>query len=92
MVRIQVSEHRLVNIRRSSLCDNCYVHNCTSFNGSRITECLEFRPVLSVFLKCRECGRIYDPYRSLRSLNYELCPECNHLGRDAPAISFVCRE
>ncbi len=61
MVRIQVTEHRLVNIRRSSLCDNCCMHNCTSFNGSRITECLEFRPVLSVFLKCRECGRIYDP-------------------------------
>lgn len=92
MVRIQVTEHRLVNIRRSSLCDNCCVRNCTSFNGSRITECFEFRPVLSVFLKCRECGRIFDPYRSLRSLDYELCPECNHSGKGAPIISLVCRE
>ncbi len=92
MVRIQVTEHRLVNIRRSSLCDNCCAHNCTSFNGSRITECLEFKPVLSVFLKCRGCGRIYDPYRSLCSLDYELCPECNHPGKCLPGISLVRRE
>jgi len=92
MVRIQVTEHRLVNIRRRSLCDNCCVHNCTSFNGSRVTECLEFKPMLSVFLKCRGCGNVYDPYSSLRSLDYELCPECNHVGKDAPCISLVCRE
>jgi hypothetical protein len=92
MVRIQVSEHRLINIRRSSLCDNCSVHNCTSLIDSRVTECLDFKPMFSVFLKCRECGRIYDPYRSLCSLDYELCPECNHSGNNAPNITFVCRE
>lgn len=92
MVRIQVTEHRMINIRRSSLCDNCCVHNCTSFSGSRITECFDFRPVLSVFLKCRECGRIYDPYRSLCSLDYQLCPECNHSGKRSQTISFVRRE
>ena len=92
MVRIQVTEHRLVNIRRSSLCDNCCVQNCTSLNGSRITECFEFRPVLSVFLKCRDCGRIFDPYRNIRSLDYGLCPECNHPGKGAPVISLVRRE
>lgn len=92
MVRIQVTEHRFVNIRRSSLCDNCSVHNCTSVIDSRVTECLNFRPMLSVFLKCRDCGRVYDPYRSLRSLDYELCPECNHAVSNASIITFVCRE
>lgn len=92
MVRIQVTKHRCVNIRRSSLCDNCCVQNCTSFNSSRITECMEFRPVLTVFLKCRNCGRVYDPYRSLRSLDYELCPECNHSEEGVPLVSLVCRE
>jgi hypothetical protein len=92
MVRIQVSEHRLINIRRSSLCDNCSVHNCTSLIDSRVTECTDFRPMFSVFMKCRECGRIYDPYRSLCSLDYELCPECNHSENNAPSITFVCRE
>ncbi len=92
MVRIQVTEHRLINIRRSSLCDNCSVQNCTSVIDSRVTECLDFKPMLSVFLKCRECGRVYDPYRSLRSLDYELCPECNHAVSSSPNITFVCRE
>lgn len=92
MVRIQVSEHRLVNIRRSSLCDNCCVQRCTSFNGSRITECLEFRPLLSVFMKCRQCGKVYDPYRSLRSLDYELCPDCNDQSKDGPIIALVRRK
>lgn len=92
MVRIQVTEHRLVNIRRRSLCDNCSVNKCTSFIDSRVTECLGFKPMFSVFLKCRECGRIYDPYRSLCSLDYELCPECNHSGKCVPTIAFVCRE
>ncbi len=92
MVRIQVTEHRMVNIHRSSLCENCCVQNCTSFNGSRIVECLEFRPMLSVFMKCRRCGNVYDPYRSLCSLDYELCPECNHVGKGVPAITMVCRE
>ncbi len=92
MVHVQVSEHKFVNIRRRSLCDNCCVYNCTSFNGSRVTECKEFRPMLSVFMKCRECGRIYDPYSNLCSLNYELCPECNHSGKCADIITFICRE
>ena len=92
MVRIQVSEHRLINIHRSSLCDNCSMHNCTSLIGSRVTECLDFKPMFSVFLKCRDCGRIYDPYLSLCSLDYELCPECNHSGNHAPSITLVCRE
>jgi uncharacterized OB-fold protein len=53
---------------------------------------MEFRPVLSVFLKCRRCGKVYDPYRSLRSLDYELCPECNHSGDTEPVITLVHRE
>lgn len=92
MVRIQVSDHRLINIRRSSLCDNCSLHNCTSLIDSRVTECLDFKPMFSVFLKCRECGKIYDPYRSLCSLDYELCPECNHSVNNSPSITLVCRE
>jgi hypothetical protein len=28
----------------------------------------------------------------LCSLDYELCPECNHSGNHAPSIAFVCRE
>jgi len=92
MVRVQVSEHRFINIRRSSLCDNCCVHNCTSFKGSRVTKCLEFRPLFTVFLKCRKCGRIFDPYQDLSSSDYELCPECNRSESSVAVISFVCRE
>jgi len=92
MVHVQVTEHRLVNIHRSSLCDNCTRNNCTSFSDNRVTECPSFKPLFSVFLKCRDCGRIYDPYRSLRSLDYELCPECNHAVSSVPMITFVCRE
>jgi len=92
MVHIQVSEHRFVEIRRRSLCDNCSVRNCTSFDGSRVTECNRFKPLFLVLLKCRECGRVYDPYQSLRSLDYALCPECNHINKGEAMISFVCRE
>jgi len=45
-----------------------------------------------VLMKCRGCGRIYDPYQDLRSLDYELCPECNHSRKEAERISIVCEE
>lgn len=90
MAHLQVSEHRFVNIRRRSLCDNCCVKNCTSFNGSRITSCPDFRPTFIVFMKCRACGKVYDPYQSICSLDYTLCPECNR-SKDHEPIAMVCR-
>lgn len=92
MVHLQVSEHRLVNIRRRSLCDNCSERGCTSFDGSRVTECQGFKPLLFVFMKCRQCGVIYDPYQNICVLDYELCPECNHAAKGKVVISVVCRE
>jgi hypothetical protein len=93
MVHLQVSEHRLVNIRRRSLCDNCSERRCTSFDGSRVTECRGFRPLFVVLMKCRECGAIYDPYGNICALDYELCPECNHYVSDGkPVMTLVCRE
>jgi hypothetical protein len=91
MVHLQVSEHRLVNIRRSSLCDNCSIRKCTNFDDSRVTECREFRPPFMVIMKCRKCGAIYDPYRNIRSPDYELCLECNDMKGEEVSFSLVCR-
>jgi hypothetical protein len=90
-VRVRVSEHRLVNIRRYSLCENCTVRNCTSFNGSRVTTCPNFRPRFVIFMRCRECGEVYDPYQDISSLDYELCPECNRSRKKEECpIVLVC--
>ncbi|MDD1771477.1 MAG: hypothetical protein LUQ09_00995 [Methanomassiliicoccales archaeon] len=88
MVLVQVSEHRLVNIRRRSLCDNCSLSGCIT--TGRITTCDKFRPLFAVFLRCKGCGAIYDPYESICSLDYELCPECNDVKEEC-SITIVCR-
>ncbi|HUT27717.1 MAG TPA: hypothetical protein VMW85_06715 [Methanomassiliicoccales archaeon] len=90
MVHLQVSEHRAINIRRRSLCDNCSIKNCNSFSQGRVIECNQFKPPFVVFMKCRDCGAIYDPYQNIRSLDYELCSECNHAERDPFPIALVC--
>lgn len=89
-MHIKVSEHRSVNIRRRSLCDNCTKRSCKISEGGRVTECREFKPLFVVFMKCKGCGAIYDPYLSLRSLDYELCPECNHISKGSVPITLVC--
>lgn len=90
-MHIHVSEHRLVNIRRSSLCDNCSIRKCTSCSGSRVTECRDFRPPFTVIMKCHKCGAIYDPYRNIRSPDYELCPHCNNMEGEEVSFNLVCR-
>ncbi|MBN1109289.1 MAG: hypothetical protein JXA45_00880 [Methanomassiliicoccales archaeon] len=89
MVRIQVSEHRMVMIHRRSLCDNCSRRDCTSFNGSRVTECPNFKPHFVIFMKCRNCGAIYDPYYNIAALDSELCPECNEAKKNEGMV-VVC--
>ncbi len=91
MVHVQVSEHRMVNTRRRSLCDNCSVRGCTNFNGSRVMECREFKPLFIVFMKCKECGTIYDLYQNFSSLDYELCPGCNHTKKEKDGMTLICR-
>lgn len=92
LMPLQVSEHRLVNIHRRSLCDNCTERGCMSFDGSRVTECKGFKPMFVVLIKCRKCGAIFDPYINICAMDYELCPTCNHAAREKTVVTLVCHE
>ncbi len=77
MTRVQVSEHVLLNVRRRSLCDNCLVVNCLNAKESRVTECVEHKAPFLAFKTCAICGRSYEIFSNLCSLDYDVCPSCN---------------
>jgi hypothetical protein len=79
----------MVKINRRSLCDNCSRRDCTSFNGSRVTSCPDFKPYFVVLMKCRKCGAIFDPYTDITSLDSELCPRCNQASKEEVMV-VVC--
>jgi hypothetical protein len=81
VTRVQVSKHMLVNVRRRSLCDNCLeVNCCVDARRNRVTECEEHVAPFFAFRKCPRCGKYYEIFSSISSLNYDICPECNHRG------------
>jgi hypothetical protein len=83
VTRVQVSKHVLVNVRRRSLCDNCLEVDCIDARRNRVTECTGHVAPFFAFKKCPRCGRVYEIFSNIASLDYDICPECNHAERHA---------
>ncbi|HVO77885.1 MAG TPA: hypothetical protein VMS79_03345 [Methanomassiliicoccales archaeon] len=81
MTRVQVSKHVLVNVRRRSLCDNCLEVGCVDPRNHRVIHCEGHVAPFFVFKKCPRCGKVYEIFSDIASLDYDICPECNHAER-----------
>ncbi|QLH74046.1 MAG: hypothetical protein HPY73_00300 [Methanomassiliicoccales archaeon] len=80
MTKVQIGEHRWVNIRRRSLCDNCIADVCLrkqELTEVRVLRCELFRSPFIAFKKCIRCGCVYEVFSNFGSLDYDKCPECN---------------
>jgi len=77
MTMVMIEKHRILNVSRRSLCDNCELILCDRRGNGRITKCSQYRPVFVAFKKCTRCGSIFEVFSSITSLDYDLCPECN---------------
>jgi len=71
----------LVNVRRRSLCDNCLEVDCVDMRRNRVTECDSLVAPFLVFKKCPRCGQVYELFSNITSVDYDVCPECNHADR-----------
>jgi len=79
-MKVQVGEHRWVEVKRRSLCDNCLADICLrreELKSVRITECDLFKPRFIAFKRCRSCGSVFEVYSNFQSLDYDICQECN---------------
>jgi hypothetical protein len=85
---VKVGEHRYVNVRRRSLCDNCVAEVCfrrDERKNLRVVECDLFKPQFLAFKRCRQCASVYEVFSNFNALDFELCPECNErMKRGAP--------
>ncbi|MFA5311827.1 MAG: hypothetical protein WC375_00745 [Methanomassiliicoccales archaeon] len=80
MTKVQVGEHRWVNVKRRSLCDNCVADVCVRREESRQTrifQCDMFRSPFVAFKRCTRCGSIFEVFSNFHSLDYEMCQKCN---------------
>ncbi len=88
MTVVKVGEHRYVNVKRRSLCDNCIADVCfkrDEHKGRRVVECELFRPQFVAFKKCTECSCVYEVFSNFNALDFDRCPACNdRMKRCAP--------
>ena len=77
MPKVQVGDRVWINVSRKSLCDDCAAVLCERKGTERIRECEFFRPIYTAFMKCKECGVVYEVHANISSLHYDMCPKCN---------------
>jgi hypothetical protein len=77
LVKVRVGNHRIVNLSKRSLCDNCVAEVCAVQTPGRVEHCSHFASPFLAFRKCPGCGRVYEVFANFNALDLESCPECN---------------
>jgi RNase P subunit RPR2 len=65
---------KLYYISRRSLCDNCKIIGCPDRNCH--DKCESFSPSEFLFVKCTECGQIFEVHSARKSDAGDICPTC----------------
>jgi hypothetical protein len=86
LVKVRVGNHRIVNLRKRSLCDNCIADICAVKGNGRVERCDHFSSPYLAFRRCPGCGRVYEVYANFQALNPENCPDCNHVDSSAALV------